>query len=100
MHCNIFILTLIGQNYINGEVVSLNNVNLNEFFLLSLRCVCALNECDCEGSDETELKGQGEEMKVNVRKESSLRSDVTGVPLELDVWFPRLNLAFEFQVCV
>jgi hypothetical protein len=38
-------------------------------------------------------------MKVNVRKEAPLRSDVSGAPLELDVWFPRLNLAFEFQVC-
>jgi hypothetical protein len=38
-------------------------------------------------------------MKVNARKETALRSDVTGASLELDVWFPRLNLAFEFQVC-
>jgi hypothetical protein len=39
-------------------------------------------------------------MKVNARKETQLKNDATGVPLELDVWFPRLHLAFEFQVCL
>jgi hypothetical protein len=41
---------------------------------------------------------KGEEMKVNARKETQLRSDVTGQWLELDIWFPQLNLAFEYQV--
>jgi hypothetical protein len=35
---------------------------------------------------------------MNVRKESKLQSDVTGNWLELDIWLPRLNLAFEYQV--
>jgi hypothetical protein len=43
-------------------------------------------------------KTQNEAMKVNARKETSLRNDVTGACLELDVWFPQLHLAFEFQV--
>jgi hypothetical protein len=41
---------------------------------------------------------EGEEIKVNARKETQIQSDVTGEWLELDIWLPRLNLAFEFQV--
>jgi hypothetical protein len=41
---------------------------------------------------------QGEEIKVNARKETHLQSDITGHWLELDIWLPRLNLAFEYQV--
>jgi hypothetical protein len=41
---------------------------------------------------------QEEEMKVNVRKETQLANDVTGAWLELDIWFPHLHLAFEYQV--
>jgi hypothetical protein len=37
-------------------------------------------------------------MKVNVRKECELQHDITGGWLELDIWLPRLHLAFEFQV--
>jgi hypothetical protein len=35
---------------------------------------------------------------VNVRKDAKLESDVTGNWLELDIWLPHLNLAFEYQV--
>jgi hypothetical protein len=38
-------------------------------------------------------------MKVNVRKAAQLQSDITGQWLELDIWLPRLNLAFEYHVC-
>jgi hypothetical protein len=41
---------------------------------------------------------QGEELKVNCRKEVQLRDDATGYWLELDLWLPQLNLAFEYQV--
>ena len=41
-----------------------------------------------------------EHIQINTRKESQLESDLTKVPLELDIWIPSLNLAFEFQVFV
>jgi hypothetical protein len=37
-------------------------------------------------------------MIVNARKEPQIQSDVTGQWLELDLWLPQLNLAFEYQV--
>jgi len=36
-------------------------------------------------------------MKVNVRKEAGIRT-AQGEYLELDIWLPSLQLAFEFQV--
>lgn len=37
-------------------------------------------------------------MKSNVRKEADLKHAATGAHLELDIWLPSLNLAFEYQV--
>lgn len=41
---------------------------------------------------------QGEELKTNVRREGGLRNPSTGEYLELDIFIPALNIAFEFQV--
>jgi len=38
------------------------------------------------------------EIKTNVRKESTLVNPYTGNAMELDIYLPSLNLAFEFQV--
>ena len=37
-------------------------------------------------------------MQVNARKEAQLLNPETGDYLELDIWLPSLNLAFEYQV--
>jgi hypothetical protein len=34
----------------------------------------------------------------NVRREASIKNPLTGDCLEIDVWFPSLNLGFEYQV--
>src|SRR5690625_6357242 len=39
-----------------------------------------------------------EHIQINARKEIQLENDLTGRSLELDIWIPSLNLAFEFQV--
>jgi len=39
------------------------------------------------------------ELKTNVRKEADLVDPLTGELLELDIYLPTLNLAFEYQVC-
>jgi hypothetical protein len=73
-------------------------VFLGLFLLFSFPFVFS---CDCVNVDCVTLKqthSQGEEMKVNVRKEAQLKSEITGEWLELDIWLPRLNLAFEYQV--
>jgi len=42
---------------------------------------------------------QGVDIKTNVRKEANVYDeDISGF-LELDVYLPSLNLAFEFHVC-
>lgn len=38
------------------------------------------------------------EIVTNARKEALIRSPVSDKLLELDVWIPKLNIAFEFQV--
>ena len=35
----------------------------------------------------------------NVRKGGRIRSSVTGRLVELDLWVPSKDIAFEFQVC-
>lgn len=51
---------------------------------------------------KTKLKIQsdknGKMIKFNVRKELGIFSPFTGSLLEVDIWIPSLNLAFEFQV--
>lgn len=37
---------------------------------------------------------------MNVRKEAGLLNTETGADLELDIYLPSLNLAFEYQVRV
>jgi len=37
-------------------------------------------------------------VRINVRKEAGIRNPLTGYPMELDVYLPTLNLAFEYQV--
>jgi len=39
-----------------------------------------------------------QEILVNARKEPGIVNPATGDYLELDIWLPTLNLAFEFQV--
>jgi len=41
-----------------------------------------------------------QEILVNARKEPGIVNPKTGDYLELDIWLPTLNLAFEFQVCI
>ena len=42
---------------------------------------------------------KGEEVRINVRDAGLVHPD-TGVQMELDVFVPSRNLAFEYQVCV
>jgi hypothetical protein len=96
------------QRHFQRVVSSLFEVNFSFFFFsLSLKQEVIVTQiyiyiiCECvsfDGISTNHTHTQDEEMKVNVRKETSLRNDVTGAALELDVWFPRLHLAFEFQV--
>jgi len=44
------------------------------------------------------LNPQGTEVITNARKEGGLMNPVTDHYLELDVFLPELNLAFEYQV--
>ena len=37
-------------------------------------------------------------MKINARKEAGLADPTTNMFLEVDIFMPQLNLAFEFQV--
>ena len=37
-------------------------------------------------------------MKINARKEAGLADPTTNLFLEVDIFIPQLNLAFEFQV--
>jgi len=41
---------------------------------------------------------KGVETVVNARKEANLIHPETNTPLELDIFFPSLHLAFEYQV--
>lgn len=41
---------------------------------------------------------QGEQIVFNARKEAGLQDPETWHLMELDVYLPRLNLAFEYQV--
>lgn len=43
------------------------------------------------------LMHQGYKCKANARKEANLVNPKTGVYLEVDLWFPQLSLAFEYQ---
>src|SRR5690606_8099141 len=45
-----------------------------------------------------QFKGKGKEVTINARKEAKLKSDVSGSWLEIDIFIPELNLAFEYQV--
>lgn len=38
------------------------------------------------------------QLVVNARSTTQLRNPLTSKPLELDLWLPKLKLAFEFQV--
>ena len=43
---------------------------------------------------------QDEEIKINARREADIINPESGQYLELDIWIPSRNLAFEYQVCI
>jgi len=46
----------------------------------------------------TILSKKGVELIVNAREEAGIINPASGFPLELDIFLPSLNLAFEYQV--
>lgn len=55
-----------------------------------------LSPCLCVQYKLTNL--QGAELMINARKEAELVNPATGQHMELDIYLPAHNLAFEFQV--